>query len=583
MSDPSGRIVVTYNGEIYNDRQLRTELEREFGFVFRTRCDTEILPYAYLAWGEAMFERIEGMYAVGLWDCKEERLLLARDGIGIKPLYFAETPASLLFASEIKALLAHGEINAKLSPAHLHTYFAAGYAGPSATLLKGVEQVPPGCVMAFSRAGRRSRQFWKPQRRGDFHELEQAVDLLAHTLSDVVDEQLISDVPLCVLQSGGIDSSLISLSVARRGVKAPLFTASFAEKSHDETALAQAVAAATGLPQRIVSVDTTGDIDAAFRSVVHHFDGQCADTGALAFYRLSAAVRRHSTVALSGDGGDEFFCGYQTYGATRFAEILRHFVPRTVAHAGGVLAYGLNPTDEGRLPATGAIARFALGLSEGGPHAHLEWRRLLPGFLARQVYGAGMEDCGLTSPYSEYAQDFDAASGSVLDRAMVADQRFHIQSVLMKVDAMSMAHSLEVRVPLLDRRIMELAGRMAVQLLNPRGGAPKHLLRVLARRLGAPPEVTTERKHGFNVPIARLLRNDLQPLADQILDRDADVLTPYLVADGVRALWRAHRDQKANNAYALWPILTLGTWRAGLARPEKVPAHDSDWPELAAG
>jgi len=568
MCDPSLRVFVTYNGEIYNDRELRVSLEREYGFRFRTSCDTEILPYAYLAWGERMFDRLEGIFAIGLWDRANKRLLLARDGIGVKPLYFSESDNAVLFASEIKGLLAHGAIPSVLEAEALHTYFAAGHAGTKYSLLKGIEQVAPGTVLTFSQEGRAERQFWAPRREPEVEDIDTALVQLSSVLDDVVLSQLVSDVPLGVLQSGGIDSTIVSLTLARQGVAAPLFTAAFDEKSHDETEMAARIAAVAGLPHRVVPVDGL-DVDSAFRAVVHHFDGQCADTGALAFYRLSQAVRRHTTVVLSGDGGDEFFCGYETYAASRIAAAVGALAPASIARTIGRFTYRLNPANESRLPASALLTRFALGLGEGGLRPHLEWRRLMPSFVARRVYGQAMRELASQTPYHEYASYYDAAGGQVLDRAMVADQRFHLQSVLAKVDAMSMAHSLEVRVPLLDRRVMELAGRISARLLHPSLKQPKYLLRRLAERLGTPHDVATARKRGFNVPISRLLRGPLRSLADRVLDDDADVLAPYLRPDEVRALWRSHRDRKADHAFALWPVLTLATWRAGLSRPER--------------
>jgi asparagine synthase (glutamine-hydrolysing) len=570
MADATGRIVVTYNGEIYNDRELRGDLERNFGFKFRTSCDTEILPYAYLAWGEAMFEYLEGFYAVGLWDRDERRLLLARDGIGIKSLYYAASGDAVLFASEVKGLLASGRVTSELDPDALHTFFAAGHAGTARSLIKGIQQVPPGSVVSFTATERVERQFWRPYRAPKIRDLETALGHLERALDEVVESQLISDVPLAVLQSGGIDSSLISLTLGRRGFKTPLFTASFADRSHDETDDARLVAATAGLPHRTIECDTSHDLEGAFRAVVYHFDGQCADTGALGFYQLAGSVREHSTVVLSGDGGDEFFCGYETYLATRAAEVARHVVPRWFARLVGRLAYRANARNEGRLPLAAIAARFALGLGEGGATPHLYWRRLVPGFIAQKVYGPAMDGLAAASPYSEYARYYCEPHSEVLDRAMVADQRFHLQGVLTKVDAMSMAHSLEVRVPLLDRRIMELAGQIDVSLMNPPpNGPPKYVLRKLAERLGMPASVASARKKGFNVPIARLMRRDLMSVCDQVLDRHADVLAPYLKPEVVRRLWRAHRDEEAENAFALWPILIVATWKAGLARPQK--------------
>ena len=570
MADRSGRIVVSYNGEIYNDRELRAQLERDYGFRFYTSCDTEILPYAYLAWGDAMFDRLEGLFAFGLWDREKRRLLLARDGIGIKPLYYADMDNAVLFASEVKSLLASGAIEPDLDSQALHTFLAAGHAGSAMSLVKGIRQVAPGSVVAFTANSRESWQFWRPRRAPQIEDLETALSSLQTTLDAVVKDQLVSDVPLAVLQSGGIDSSLISLTLGRRGLKAPLFTASFSERSHDETDPAREIAGAAGLPHRIIATDTTHDLEAAFRAVVHHFDGQCADTGALAFYKLSGAVREYSTVVLSGDGGDEFFCGYETYAATRAAEFARRIVPAGFARAIGRVAYWANARNEGRLPLTALAARFALGIGEGGAAPHLYWRRLIPGFLVEEIYGPEMAGLVSATPYAEYEQYYAEPHDEILDRAMIADQRFHLQSVLAKVDAMSMAHSLEVRVPLLDRRIMDLAGKISVALLNPAPkGPPKYVLRKLAERLGMPASIAHARKKGFNVPISRLLRGDLAPIAEEVLDHNADVLASFLKPDGVRKLWRAHRDRRADNAFALWPILSVGTWKAGLARPQR--------------
>jgi asparagine synthase (glutamine-hydrolysing) len=279
-------------------------------------------------------------------------------------------------------------------------------------------------------------------------------------------------------------------------------------------------------------------------------------------------------VVLSGDGGDEFFGGYDTYAATRIAEIARHCVPRRIAGMVGRFAYDAVGGNEKRLPAAAQLARFGLGLSEPGNAPHLQWRRLVPRFIAERIYGPAMAGLAATDPFSEYAEYYSEPHRNVLDRALYADQRFHLQSVLAKVDAMSMAHSLEVRVPILDRRVMDLAGTMDISLLNPApNGPPKYVLRQLAERLGMPDTAARSRKRGFNVPIAQLMRRGgLQSICDRVLNRDADVLAPYLKPDPIRALWKDHFESKVDNAFALWPILTLGIWKAGLAVPNPARA-----------
>ncbi|UWU80798.1 asparagine synthase (glutamine-hydrolyzing) [Bradyrhizobium huanghuaihaiense] len=569
MLDASGRIVVTYNGEIYNDGELRHELERSFGFRFRGHCDTEILPYAYLAWGEAMFERLEGFFALGLWDRQERRLILARDGIGIKPLYYFEDRSDVVFASEAKGILASRRVAAHIDPAALHTFLAAGHPGTRQSLFRDIRQVPPGTVMSFTASERTERRFWRPVRAPTIDRLDDAVDRLRSTIQTVVESQMVSDVPLGVLQSGGVDSSLVTLTLKQLGLKPPLFTAGFTEKSHDESAAAKDIAAAAGLSVSVIDGEGGEDAETALRAIVHHFDGQCADTGALGFYRLAGAVRQHCSVVLSGDGGDEFFAGYETYAATAMAEPLRRVVPRGVAGMTGRLAYAAVRGNERRLPAAAQLARFALGLSEEGDSPHLQWRRLVPGFVAAKIYASEMADVAAADPFAEYAEYYAEPHDKVLDRALIADQRFHLQSVLTKVDAMSMAHSLEVRVPILDRRVMDLAGTIDVALLNPwPKGAPKYVLRTLAERLGMPREAAWSRKRGFNVPIAQLMRRGgLQGICDRVLNKEPDVFAPYLKPDAIRTLWSDHLERRSDNAFALWPILTLGIWLMGLAAP----------------
>lgn len=567
MSDRSRRIFVTYNGELYNDGELRKELESGFGFEFQTGCDTEILPLGYLAWGERLFDRLEGMYSIGLWDSEHRKLLLARDGVGVKPLYFHSSQELVLFGSEIKALLAHPAMRKTLDPEALHTFLAAGHCGPSHSLIAGIRQVPPGSVVAFSAFDRQERRFWRPRRTGELTDLTAALEEFEPLWHDVVSSQLVSDVPIGVLQSGGIDSSLVSLSLFKQGKRTPLFTSSFDEVSYDESHLAAQVAATTGFEHHVLPVHVDTDAIGTFRAVVDHFDGQCADTGSYAYYRLCEAVRRQAKVVLSGDGGDEFFGGYDTYRASRLAAQLAP-LPRSLLNVAGRFAYRSAAANEKRMPFPAVAARFALGLANGGAYAHTQWRRLLPAFLITKLYGPELLPLAGESPYAEYEKLMDESPGELVDRCLLADQQFHLPSVLAKVDAMSMAHSLEVRVPLLDRRIMEFAGRCSTELLVPRHGAGKLLLRQAAARLGAPRMVLEARKRGFNVPLANLLRNALAPLAEECLERSPDILSPYFSPDSVRRLWREHRDRRTNHEFALWPILMLAVW---LGTPVKRP------------
>lgn len=560
MLDPTGRVVVSFNGEIYNDQELRRELEQDFGFTFRTHTDTELLPVGYLAWGEGLFDRLEGMFAIALWDRQQQRLLLARDGIGIKPLYYFADKTKVLFGSELKAILASGHCAKKIDPGSLHTYLAAGFPGPGSSLVQGVVQVPPGTFLSFTKDNSAESTFWRPSRSGEIENLDQALDEFSHLLSAVVESQLVSDVPLSVFQSGGIDSTLVSLTAKKLNATPPLFTAGFADASHDESDLAGDVARAAGLEHHVLRVDKDDDPVETFRAIAYHFDGQCADTGAYAFYRLCGKVRKHSTVVLSGDGGDEFFGGYDTYRASQVAEAMRPLMPSSLIGLIGRAAYFMGASDESRLPFSAVASRFSLGLAAGGLNAHMQWRRLTPDFLLPKLYGKEMQSYVGTSPYIEYETCADGDYESSLDRWLLSDQRFHIQSVLTKVDAMSMAHGLEVRVPLLDRRIMDFAGRCSTKLLLPKNGPRKFLLRRATELLGAPESVLNAKKKGFNAPIAKMLRNELAPLANYWFLSNPDVLSPYFNPDAISALWRDHVKGKANHAFVIWPLLILAEW-----------------------
>ena len=565
MSDPSGRITVTYNGEIYNEAALRAELERDFGTVFRSHCDTEMLPAGYLAWGDDLFARIEGIFAIGLWDSANKRLVLARDSIGTKPLFFSLVGDTVRFASEIKGIFADPSHPRAFDADGLHRFLAMGYAGPDATTMRHIRQVEPGSLTIYENGSEISRRFWRPRRSYGFRRLDEAVDAFLPLFDQVVSDQLISDVPVGILQSGGIDSSLIAWSVAKRG-KFPLLTASFAEQSHDESKIAALVAQQTGLPHRIVPIHEDPDPAATLRRVVHHFDGQVADESAGPLLLLTAELRRTATVALSGDGADEFFGGYPTYKATRLAQRFGGAIPAGIARSLGKMMYGVSGANETRLPATARLSRFLLGLAAGGSLAHAEWRRYIPEFLLPRLYGPALRDLADVSPMAGYRSAIERADGpALLDRCLIADQTWHLPAgLLMKTDAMSMANGVEIRVPFLDRRIMELSGACSLDLIVQPDGPTKPLLRRALHDEGAAAAIWSAPKRGFNNPLSGLLRGALRPLSEAIFENSPDLFTPYLLPDAVRALWREHANLKTNHAYALWPLLTFALWRSEL-------------------
>ena len=276
MIDAQAKIAVTYNGELYNDLDIRPQLTQAAGTQFHTCCDTEVIAPAYRQWGRDAFLKFEGIYAMALWDQANQRLILARDPVGIKPLYFSFVGRSLRFASEIKSLLALDDQPRKLSPQSLHRFFAQGFPGPSSSLIDGIVPVPPGSLLIADRDGWRIEKFWQPQRRPKITDLDEALDAFDRLWPRVVGDQLISDVPVSLLLSGGIDSALIATALPKRS-DLSVYTATFGEAAFDESGLATKTAQHAGLQQNFVSIDTEADIEARFLDVVAKVDGQLAE------------------------------------------------------------------------------------------------------------------------------------------------------------------------------------------------------------------------------------------------------------------------------------------------------------------
>lgn len=561
MIDARAKIAVTYNGEIYNDLGVRKQLTQAAGTQFHTACDTEVIAPAYRQWGRDAFLKFEGIYAIAIWDQANQRLILARDPVGIKPLYFSLVGRSLRFASELKALLALDDQPRQLSPQGLHRFFAQGFPGPARSLVEGIVPVPPGSALIADRDGWRVEPFWQPRRHPQIRDLGEALDAFDRLWPQVVDDQLISDVPVSLLLSGGIDSALIAAALPKRA-DLSVYTATFGEAAFDESGLAAMTARHAGLQQHFVSIDTEADIEARFLDVVAKVDGQLADSSMLAFYSLCQQAGRHVRVLLTGDGADEFFAGYETYRASRLTTGIAPFVPAGAARAMSNLLFARAAASRAKVGTAEKLARLAAGLANGGGQPHPQWRRYLFPDEIDGLYGPGMNGIDRDA---DALDEYTAAlgeEGSVMDRALVGDQRYYLPGdMLMKSDSMSMAHGVEVRVPFLDRRIMEFANSLDGALISPLRGPDKRILRQSLERRGLPAELTQGGKKGFNIPMGEYLRGGLRPLADRLLDREADCLAPYLRPDEVRQRWRAHIDGKSRSSYTLWTFLTLAAWR----------------------
>lgn len=556
-----GSIVVTYNGEIYNDSSLRRSISASAPVEFRSSCDTEVIAPAYSAWGTDAFSRFEGMFAIGLWDARTRRLVLARDPSGIKPLYYLWNGRSLRFASEIKGLLAAPDCPRRICPQGLHRYLAQGYPGPERTLLQDVYPVPPGSFVVASAEGIRIERYWKPKRTGEIRDLDAALEAFQSLWKEVVSDMLVSDVPVGLLLSSGVDSALVASALPGRGI--PAFTARFSSRDYDEAGNAAKISARFGLQHFPIEVDTVGEIEQRFLKVVHHYDGNCADSSGLAFHAVCEAARQHVPVLLTGDGADEFFGGYETFRASRIAHAIAPVLPRRFAGMAADRLFSLGRSGDKKVPASEKIARFLSGIAYGKGLQHPQWRRHVYPKTMERTYGPMLRELAFSvDPLDEYAEAINSESGSLVDRCLLGDQTYYLPGdLLMKSDTMSMAHGVEVRVPFLDRRVMEFAGKLHVSLLTPFRGPDKRILRSALEKTGIDQTIVKGKKKGFNVPVAYHLRNGLRKLGERLLVSNADVLAPYFYPDALAGFWRDHSEGKANHGYALWTLLTHAVWR----------------------
>ena len=564
LSDESGAVFVSYNGEIYNYWDLRHELEKEHGVVFRSTCDTELIPYAYLNWGKSAFNRFEGMFAIAIWDTANQKLLLSRDALGVKPLYYFKSNSCISFGSELKAVLADVDVSRDLDISSVGTFLALGYAGPAQSLLKNIHQVGPAEILDIDTKGEFVRtRYWQVKRNNDIRTLEEAVEAFGGIWPRVMEDIMQSDTPVALLQSGGIDSSLISTQLQKNFPDRPLylFTGVFADKRFNESVEAARVAAHIGARHEIVNLDLEKDAENTFIEVATHLDGQLADSSAYAVYVLGKHVAAEYKVAISGDGADELFSGYATYSASWLASGLRKTLPAMAWQSAANWLWRTPFGTQKRIPLNQQLARFCDGLSNSDIQPHAEWRRLTRDTDLEKLFNrdflaqhANYHPCKV---YSDYIGD-----GS-WDDCLLADQQYYLPSdMLMKVDAMSMAHSLEVRVPFLDRRVVEIANSIDTRVHAKRFGQGKLVLRKYYESLGGMEAISRRNKTGFNVPIDDMLRGSLRSLGEQLLVSDSFCLQGLLDKNAIAQMWKKHQEGRCNYGYTLWALMTLAVWES---------------------
>jgi len=552
MFSADGSLVLSFNGEVYNYREIREELTG-LGHAFRGGSDTEVMLASFREWGvEDAVRRFIGMFAFALWDSGTRKLTLVRDRLGIKPIYIARLPGMLLFASELKAFLAYPEFPREVDRSAIQYFLEFQYVPGPHSIYRNVEKVLPGHIVELGQQGEfTDRLYWDLfDHWGKAGGRKRTEGECEEELSDLLDSsiryRMISDVPLGAFLSGGIDSSLV-VALMRKAASGPVktFSIGFRESGYDESPHARAVAAHLGTDHR-EKICTPQEAQALVRRIPDAYDEPFADSSAIPTMLVSEFTRRHVTVSLSGDGGDELFCGYPRYAWVRRGNVVRG-IP-------GFL----------RRPLCSLLSRVPIHKVQRGAESVLyddpaEMYFHTVGIFERRRLGeivpAVVDDAHL--PY--FLTFRDPRSGGIVERAMATDIRTYlVDDILTKVDRASMAYSLEARVPLLDHRIVEFAARLPMDHKVHGGGTKRLLRKILYRHV--PRERIDRPKMGFGIPVNRWLRNELRPLLAEYLNKERVRKEGFLRPDGVERIVREHLSGRRDHQYRLWALLVFAMW-----------------------
>jgi asparagine synthase (glutamine-hydrolysing) len=554
-------IAVVQNGEIYNYKELRADLEKR-GHRFRSASDTEVLPHLYEEYGPRMVEHLNGMFAFALWDSRRRKLFIARDRFGEKPLYWGVFGGCLLFASEPKVLLAHPSVTTKLNLDALRQYLSFDYVPAPLSIYEGIQKLPAAHTLTLEDGEIKVERYWKLSYKTQLPipDEDEATAHLTELLSDSVRLRLVSDVPLGVLLSGGVDSSTIAaLAVRASQETVKTFSISFAETSFDESAHARAVARFLGTDhhEELLSVELAAKLVGEIGSWM---DEPFSDPSLLPTYLLSRFTRKHVTVALGGDGGDELFAGYPMYFGHKMAAIYDR-LPNVVRRGLIEPVVKRLPVNTDNVSFDYKARRFVAGADYDDVTRHHIW---FGSFMPREQEQILTDEVKrVTNPdiYSHARKLVDESDAdNTLERMQSVDTQLYLaEDILTKVDRASMAVSLEVRAPFLDSRVAEYAASLPANY-KLRGHTTKYILKRAAAPL-LPQFVTRRGKKGFGVPVAEWIKGSLRPLVRDLLSPERMRRSGLFNADYVEKLQDEHEQGLANHRKLLWTLLMFELWQ----------------------
>jgi asparagine synthase (glutamine-hydrolysing) len=568
LISPDGDVIVVFNGEIFNHHELRLELEAG-GATFETRCDTEVILHAFMQWGSECFSHFRGMFAIAIWVQSERRLILARDRMGIKPLYYTHHQGEVFFGSELKCIFAHPEVPRNLCMAGLNCYLSLNYVPAPYTLVEGIRKLLPGHLMQWRNGSVNVRSYVRKEVSATPpRSIAEATEELDDLLQKSVREQLMSDVPVGIWLSGGLDSSTILRYAAHAGTaQLRTFSITFKGRSFDESSSIAQTSRHFGSQHTEFDLDETADLEGAIEKMAYYSDEPSADAGALPAWFLAKMSSKDVTVVLTGEGADELFAGYLTYKADRYSDMARR-VPASMRRAALTCA-GLLPVSDDKISFEYKVKRFLQGSLLSPEMAHVYWNGTFTETQKREFFHFADAD-----PLASILGNMGA--GTSLQRYLEFDQRYYLaDDILYKVDRMSMAHSLEARPPFLDPRIVDFSARLPEQFkLN--GSQSKFVLRRLMQDK-LPPHILRRPKIGFDIPVHDWFRGVLRPMLLDTLSSKAVHASGLFNWNAVEQLLSDHLERKANLGYHLWGLMVLllwmKQWNVGLASSEPAPSE----------
>ncbi len=551
LISPDGDVIVVFNGEIFNHRELRHELEAH-GAQFETTCDTEVVLYAFLRWGSDCFSHLSGMFGIAIWVQSERRLILARDRMGIKPLYYCQHEGELYFGSELKCIFAHPDVPRRISMDGLNCFLSLNYVPAPHTLVEGINKLLPGHVLEWRNHESSIRSYVRKDETSIApRTINEATEELDSLLQKSVGEQLVSDVPVGIWLSGGLDSSTILRYAANAGTaQVRTFSITFKGRSFDESDSIREITNHFGSQHTEFDLDESAGLESAIQKMAYYSDEPSADAGALPAWFLAQMSSQQVTVVLTGEGADELFAGYLTYKADRYAAMARK-VPAGLRRA-ALKSAGLLPVSDDKISFEYKLKRFLQGSLLSPEMAHVYWNGTFTESEKRNFFHFADPN-----PMADMLRNMKAGSG--LERFLEFDQRYYLaDDILYKVDRMTMAHSLEARPPFLDPRIVDFSARLPEEF-KLHGSQSKYVLRHLMRDK-LPPNVLRRPKIGFDIPIHDWFRGVLQPMLLDTLSKDAVRASELFNWTAVERLISDHVERKANLGYHLWGLMVLLLW-----------------------